>query len=277
MYVISFVDAHEQRRRAVLRRVPDWDSGASEQAEREVQTMRVAADAGVPVPEVLLLDSSGALLGSSAILMSYAGRPVFEPSDLDRWFHGFAEAMHLVHRVKPQTHDLSHLKAKGLGYISEKLSEGIELKQEDPLTKEGIEVLRQRLEDIEWLPPCLVHFDFWPGNVLWHRNKVSAIIDWSSARSGDPRFDVAQCRLDIALLMGVEAADRFLDAYNAGLPGPLHHLWFFDLFLGLRAMAHYEDWWMPAYHDMRLPLTSEIVAQRAREFVQAALGQAKAT
>jgi aminoglycoside phosphotransferase (APT) family kinase protein len=69
-----------------------------------------------------------------------------------------------------------------------------------------------------------VHFDFWPGNVLWRRNRVSAIVDWSSARPGDLRFDVAQCRLDIALLLGTQAADSFLDAYAAGLAEPYKYL-----------------------------------------------------
>jgi aminoglycoside phosphotransferase (APT) family kinase protein len=239
--------------------------------------MRLAADAGVPVPEVLLLDTEGKWLGTPSIVMSNSGRPVFLPDNLERWVRGLAGAMKSVHRVMPETYDLSYLNPRGSDYVARELSPPAGSDPGDSLAKECYEVLRSRIEEINWLPLCLVHFDFWPGNVLWRRNRVSAIVDWPSARPGDLRFDLAQCRLDIALLLGTRAADSFLDAYAADLSVPLQHLWFFDLFLGLRALAHFEDWWMPAYRDLGLPLTSEDVAGRAREFLQVALKKAKST
>lgn len=40
--------------------------------------------------------------------------------------------------------------------------------------------------------PCLVHFDYFPGNVLCDDHRITAVIDWSVlAIAGDPDLDVA--------------------------------------------------------------------------------------
>jgi aminoglycoside phosphotransferase (APT) family kinase protein len=40
-------------------------------------------------------------------------------------------------------------------------------------------------------PACLIHCDFGPHNILVHNRTVSAILDWESARIGDPAEDLA--------------------------------------------------------------------------------------
>ena len=30
-------------------------------------------------------------------------------------------------------------------------------------------------------PPCLVHLDYWSGNILWENDEISAIVDWEEA------------------------------------------------------------------------------------------------
>ena len=61
----------------------------------------------------------------------------------------------------------------------------------------------------------LVHTDLWMGNVLWHRNEISGVIDWEAAAYGDPAIDVAYCRMDMRLFGMYEAADHFLRFYEA--------------------------------------------------------------
>lgn len=49
--------------------------------------------------------------------------------------------------------------------------------------------------------------------VLWNSGNVSGIVDWPNACVGPRSVDIAHCRLNLVALFGLEAADRFLDAY----------------------------------------------------------------
>jgi hypothetical protein len=40
--------------------------------------------------------------------------------------------------------------------------------------------------------PALIHLDYHPLNVLVEGNRVTAVLDWANARSGDPRADLAR-------------------------------------------------------------------------------------
>src|SRR5690606_9702887 len=53
-----------------------------------------------------------------------------------------------------------------------------------------------------------------PANVLWHDGAVSGIVDWVNGCRGPLGVDVGHCRVNLALLHGVEAADAFLAAYE---------------------------------------------------------------
>ncbi|MDR0343161.1 MAG: aminoglycoside phosphotransferase family protein, partial [Nocardiopsaceae bacterium] len=74
-------------------------------------------------------------------------------------------------------------------------------------------------------PGVLTHHDFWSGNVVWDEGILTGVVDWTGAGIGPRGFDVGWCRLDLYLLHGEQAADTFLDAYQAasgsGLAGRL--------------------------------------------------------
>ena len=42
------------------------------------------------------------------------------------------------------------------------------------------------------------------------------MIDWASAAVGDPRADVGHCRVNLAGVLGLDAADRFLALCDVG-------------------------------------------------------------
>ena len=60
---------------------------------------------------------------------------------------------------------------------------------------------------------CFIHRDYHPANVLWAEGKVSGVVDWVNACRGPAGIDVGHCRVNLALLHGVEMADLFLHAY----------------------------------------------------------------
>jgi len=74
-------------------------------------------------------------------------------------------------------------------------------------------------------PAVFLHRDYHPGNVLWVDGAISGIVDWGSACLGPPGVDVARTRANLALVDGVDAADAYLAAYSALVPGYRHERW----------------------------------------------------
>lgn len=130
------------------------------------------------------------------------------------------------------------------------------------------------VDRLEWAAQCLVHDDFWPGNTVWRRGRLSAIVDWTPAKIGDPREDVAQCRIDLAMEHGLDAAQRFQEHYQALAPEPVDIVWFFDLLRGIDALDSFRTW-LPGYHDIGLrDLTEELIGSRLRACLEESLERA---
>jgi aminoglycoside phosphotransferase (APT) family kinase protein len=134
----------------------------------------------------------------------------------------------------------------------------------------ALDALDEYIDVIQWLKPCLVHEDFWAGNTVWYRGRLTGVIDWSEARLGDRRLDPSQCRVDALLAAGVEVSDALLNAYEAIEGGPLPDQWYFDLLMGVRALV-YLKYWMRGYHDAGL---TSVTLETGREALEAFLRRA---
>ncbi len=76
------------------------------------------------------------------------------------------------------------------------------------------EALLQLLEREAATDRRIVHLDFHPANVLVDGGGLSGLIDWTNARAGDPRFDIARTYLLLRLLpgLGPQLKARYLPA-----------------------------------------------------------------
>jgi aminoglycoside phosphotransferase (APT) family kinase protein len=273
MHVVSFAAADGARNRVVVRRTRPYREEASQHAKLHYDQFALPSRMGIPAPRPLLLDAEGQYLGVPALVLSYLpGRPLLVPRDLSQWTGELAEALRAVHAVDPAQVDLSGLPSLGRAEIAAEIEQRREASQAaEPLAREIHRALEAGLDHIVWPPPTLVHDDFWPGNTVWSRGHLVGIIDWTTAGVGDPRTDVAQCRVDLAMSLGLEAADTFLEAYQVLGPAPLPDTWYFDLFRGLRALFSYEKW-VPGYHELGLTqLDPETAGTRLRTFLRRAL------
>ena len=92
--------------------------------------------------------------------------------------------------------------------------------------------LRQR---IDAQPPALVHGDFNQGNILL-RDGTLSVVDWTEARAGDPRLDLAWAWMGLWIYAGEGAAATFLAGYLAGRPPAIDRaaLGDFEALAGLR-------------------------------------------
>jgi aminoglycoside phosphotransferase (APT) family kinase protein len=270
MHALTIERADGSRFKASLRRfVRERPSSEPERVAREFETLRLVEKAGISAPRPLLLDVEGRYFGMPALVQSFLpGRPYWPKTDPGPWAAELARGLRTVHAVTPDRFDLTGLHVQ----LKEEMRESTRLKLPglvpgDELMAEVYAVLEAELDRIEWPQPCLVHDDYYPGNTVWLRGKLTGVIDWTDAELGDPRTDVSQCRLDLIVSHGEEAGDAFVEAYQRLAPKPLPDLWFFDLYRGLRALLYY-DHWLIGYHDAGLThLTLEDCGARLRAFV----------
>jgi aminoglycoside phosphotransferase (APT) family kinase protein len=274
MFSVEYRTSDRAIGRFVLRLTADWRRSPGENARREFTTLQRLVKAGVPAPRPLLLDVEGTALGHPGLVISYEGRPIVNPARHGPWLRGLAQALATLHQVKPRRVDLTHLS----GYMGRGMAHSVELGlpeglSNDALAREMQTVLEESAERILASDRCLVHDDFWPGNVVWRSGRVGAIVDWTSAKLGDGREDVAQCRLDLAVTHGMEDAEAFTRSYEAASGQGVRDVWFFDLLRGVSALDSFRRW-VPGYVDSGLTyMTEALMETRLRAFLQAALAR----
>jgi aminoglycoside phosphotransferase (APT) family kinase protein len=200
--------------RVVLRRYswPGFLENEPVAPEREVDAIRFASSRGLPAPDVVAADLTGANVGDGVpvILMTFvAGRAVASPD-----LHRLAEAATAIHDTS----------ADGFAHEYFPWYEGTtsgppSASTQPALWEQAIELWRHARPPYR---PTFIHRDFHPGNVLWLRGRVSGVVDWANACRGPRGCDIAHCRANLIDLSGIDAADRFLAAYES-LTGESYH------------------------------------------------------
>lgn len=90
---------------------------------------------------------------------------------------------------------------------------------------------------------CLLHGDYWPGNVMVKDRCVVAILDWEDAKVGDPLVDVACARVELACDGGRSAVERFTDRYREVCPSvALDDLAIWDIYVSATALSGMHLW-----------------------------------
>ncbi len=192
-------------------------SGQEDVARREVSAMRQALCGGVPVPRV---EAEGVWRDRPVIVLSWCpGRPVayeLRARPWRAWPLGvlFGRTQAAIHRIQaPDVLQESGASWSGWAGGDEELL--ALLRATDP--REG----------------RLLHLDYHPLNVMTDGERITGVLDWTNAQSGDPRADYARSltilRLDVgepdlgklAVLRVFEAGWR--RGYR-GVAGPLQKL-----------------------------------------------------
>ncbi|HEX5416943.1 MAG TPA: aminoglycoside phosphotransferase family protein [Chloroflexota bacterium] len=141
---------------------------------RELAAMRAAAEGGIPVPRVL---AEGEFEGQAYMLLSWcAGVTLADALARQPWRalalgRAFGRAQARIHALSPEA-----------------------LPTTDWIAWAGprAERLRPHLERAGLRSDALLHLDYHPRNVLVKDGEVSAVLDWTNARRGDPRADCAR-------------------------------------------------------------------------------------
>ena len=227
------------RKQIVMRRYVvfvSYDRG--EKAEREFKTLALLQQHHIPAPMPLLLDKNGDLLGSPGIVTSFVpGQQIISPTNEANWIAELAKTLARIHAI-PLTATEKAFLLNGNEEVTWFLNDG-RVTEQMSAYPDGTAVwhaVHDLLTTIQPVPPALTHVDHWTGNILWHNQHVSAVLDWEEASCGDPGYDVAYLRLELAMLGSEQLADAFLDAYEQANGQPVANLAFWELAAAARFM-----------------------------------------
>ncbi|MEU8985147.1 alpha/beta fold hydrolase [Streptomyces sp. NPDC048558] len=175
--------------------------------EASVLTL-LAAQEGVPAPELIAVDATAEHCDHPSLLMSLLpGRVRVDDEDLDRRLDLLAAQLAAIHRVVPDE--------RPRPYQAWTSAERVRTPS-GGLWERAVEVIRQEPPPYEG---CFLHRDFHPGNVLFRGTgedcRISGVVDWVETSWGPADLDVAHCSTALALLHGPEYGLGFRDRYEA--------------------------------------------------------------
>lgn len=250
------VDSPTGLRDVVLRRWTGEDR-ARGLVEREASALAAVSGHGVPAPLLLAQDEDGAETGVPCTLTSaLPGQPDLAPRDLQSWLGQLAATQAAIHAVPehPQTrwdgwyHDdrpLEWLDDRGLRDAAREAASGA-------LVEERV----------------LVHGDYQHFNVLWRHGRLTGVVDWPNAATGNRGSDVGHCRLNLAVLFDSGAAEDYLGSYERAAGVRVDHR------ADLRALLCFDlDWqrFIPRQVAGRAPVDVAGMPARVAATVRAAL------
>lgn len=221
----------------------DYDRG--EKAYREFKTFELLNRYMVPALAPLLLDEMGDILGSPGIVTRYVeGNLTMDvPADHIDWARKLAKTLAKIHSIPCGKEEQKYL-LKGNDEAAWILKYGSPPRymQEYPGGSELWHFILKLSSEIHADTPSLLHIDYWSGNILWHENEISAVLDWEEAAYGDPAIDVAYARMNMILMGAPDPANEFLHVYESETGRKIKNLGFWELAASVRPMIDPIDW-----------------------------------
>lgn len=251
-----------------------WHTGGGQRIEREATVLRQLHAAGLPVPQVIAEGIAGDPLPDAYLLLEFIdGQTDFTPGDVSAYVRSAAATLAQVHQVG--------VSAGLAGLLPDHNATCAEQVARHPLMLDhvlGEDRIRERLRELwPWSQDnrgCLLHGDYWPGNLIWRDGVLVGIIDWEDAALGDPLADLANSRLEMLFAFGQMAMLEFTTAYVAYRPAlDLRRLPHWELMASLRPMQQLAAW-APGWAAYGRPEVTEYSLQAAhRWFVGQALAR----
>jgi aminoglycoside phosphotransferase (APT) family kinase protein len=257
--------ATTDQHQAILRRVEFREDHPTEAASEIANETRVLSllNGQANSPVLIATDTDGSQCGLPATLQTrLPGRPVVSPKQTQWWVDGLAQATLAVREATIGAED-----ADGLGHFRPWWPDSAE----PPKWTSSAHTWSRVAERLRVRLPTghdvgLVHRDLHPGNVLFHRRRWSGIVDWPHGCIGPAEVDVSRCRVQIAFLTSMAAADRYLAACRDVVP-TYDHDW--DALVAIELSPWVEDI-AEAYQEVGSPITEHVIQQTLDHFVQAA-------
>ncbi len=264
---LTLTSADGVQRRVVFRQHPrrTGGKGVSPVASKEFHLTDWLARAGFPVARPLALHGEETCHGPWLVMEWVQGTTEVADGDIDHALSQMADFLVRLHRVDPD-----HIVAPGLSEIEDPV-EALPSYPLDDETRAGVE--RVLAAGVQRHPNAVVllHGDLWPGNVMFERGRLVAVLDWEDSARGDPLVDLACARVELACAYGAAASARFTELYfAASTPLDERDLALWDVYVSATALS--------AMHRWGLSRAEEAARRRTtRWFLDAAIGRMTAT
>ena len=251
------------------------DSRDPERAVAEFHGLRTAHRGGISVPEPVFLDSEGTLLGAPGLVTKFVpGTQDMRPADFGAWAIAQAEILLQIHAITPSESERVHLyrgNEIGLYFLHDHWPE---TNAGHPLSEAIFSTVTEFKSTLRKTRSCLLHMDFWPGNVLWQAGRISAVVDWDGAAYGDPALDVGNFRMEMHLRGIPEAADLFLERYER-TAGTVANLGFWELAAAARPLPEPAKWLLQLQLEGGREAAEQRLQRDFQAFVEAAIARAR--
>ena len=262
----------EHGERVVMRRYlnPHWLAIDPHLAPREAAVLQALEPTPVPAPPFVGVDPYGDRCDAPTVLMGFVPGRRVALDDHQRYASELAHAMATIHDIAPPPIDGLPDETEQIARMAAEESPNRHGSNPSPaLWRDVVD----RLPPVTFGPNVLLHGDFHPGNVLFARNRLSAVIDWPLASAGQAASDVCMCRMDAGLMLGLGVADMVLDAYEAETGATVPNVGWWDLFTASRADTALESW-----HESYAGLgPSDLTLQDVTERFDAFVARARAS
>ncbi|MEJ2410932.1 MAG: phosphotransferase family protein [Novosphingobium sp.] len=182
----------------------------------EYPLLRCLYDNGLPVAEPVLVEPDEEIFGQPFMLSrKVVGRSIphttglLEGNEHAQAGHGLARVLGQLHALDVKAVGLPDFLRPDIGERSAHILAQIDYWEDcwrryrsdySPILTRGFRWLRANVPDSP-LPPCLVHGDAGPHNLMMQDGVVTAMLDWEFATLGDPMADLVYSRLFIDRIM----------------------------------------------------------------------------
>ncbi|MBM2615772.1 aminoglycoside phosphotransferase family protein [Actinoplanes sp. LDG1-06] len=186
-----------------------WRRHAPGLLAREAAVQRQLAGSGIPAPRSIAVDLSGERAGAPAHLMSWLPGRLCLDSASDDVLGAMARLLARIHQFDPgdaRPREFQSWAAPAKRVVPD-------WAERPDLWKSAFELLEKPAPDYAG---AFLHRDFHLGNLLWDGGRISGVVDWVETSWGPAELDVAHAATSLAMLHGVEAAERFTASIGDG-------------------------------------------------------------
>ena len=243
-----------------------WLDAEPDVPRREAAALARVTAAGLAAPALLACDPDGAASGGLPCLLMtrLPGEVVLRPDTLDRWLRGLADALVPVHAIPADGFPWEYAPYTNLSALT-------------PPPWSRVPALWARAIALAQGPPppgpdSFIHRDYHPNNVLWQKGRVSGIVDWTMACRGDANVDVAWCRKNLLFLHGPEAAETFLQSYQAAAGPSFVYRPYWDVMVLLEELPGPPSPY-PPWAEFGVRVTAEVMQERVDNYLESVLAR----
>ncbi len=204
-------------------------------APLEWSRLEFAQRVSLPVPEPIVADLASVWFGRPAVVMSrLPGRPDLTPTDVDSWVGALARALAELHETSLDGAEGAVTRPPRFETWTAPAGD------HNALTATAVRAVTAHLP-LSASERVLTHGDFHPGNILWHRGRITGVVDWSAARLDTRWYDLAYCRASVCIHHGPDIAARLTDAYSGIVGATSDDLAVYDLMCVLSSRHYLAD------------------------------------